>query len=130
MESRGASRKASLDSNADTGNITFGARQGKAHRFSNSPCESSEVDGNEEKFETHSTCSETTDDVHVLPSPPPYLSVQPYISSFLSYRSKRHIRDSREYDVIPHATRSLLEVCDYVTLFDYSNNLFIPFVTS
>lgn len=35
---------------------------------------------------------------------------QVYISSALSHRSRRHIRDSREYDQMPQQARSLLEV--------------------
>lgn len=35
---------------------------------------------------------------------------QVYISASLSHRSRRHIRDSREYDQMPTVTRSFLEV--------------------
>lgn len=42
-------------------------------------------------------------------TPSRYVS-QVYISQGLSHRSKRHIRDSREHDLIPQTTRNLLEV--------------------
>ena len=44
---------------------------------------------------------------------------QVYISQSLSHRSKRHIRDSREYEQMPQQTRSLLEVIlnDYLLFF-------------
>lgn len=41
--------------------------------------------------------------------PSRYVS-QVYISSGISHRSKRHIRDSREFENIPQTTRNLLEV--------------------
>lgn len=65
------------------------------------------------RIKAPSTCTasnvNTSTTVIKYSSPSRYVS-QVYISSAISHRSKRHIRESREYDQIPQQTRNLLEV--------------------
>ena len=123
MDCKATHHKASADAVADS---ISSIRTGKSSSVS------SEAEGSDEKCEALSTSSAPTDELYKLSSPPPYLSVQPYISSFLSHRSKRHIRDSREYDVMPHASRSLLEVCvgcyDFESIKKVTNYFFLIFI--
>lgn len=60
----------------------------------------------------NSTVTSGSSSASKFSSPSRYIS-QVYISSKISHRSKRHIRDSREYEQMPQCSRNLLEVINH-----------------